>query len=429
MHLPSFLLVATTVSSTLVSARVDRLPLAHRQFVRSDHSRHLEERDPEPYRLFAKPVSSESGATPFVKRDDASFLKIGDAVNEVATALKLEIPPVALLSTVNTSREPTDKKKVKTQKKNQVCRKKTADEKRKSKADKERKKKAAAAKKQQHAAANKLNVDVKSNSHAAAASSQSSSGSSSSSSSSSSDTQKSGSDGSSVVNKVTGIIKPAVSLIGFNSDNCGPSGADDEYPNGAEHWLNCGLSKSNPNGKWTPPKGIKIDHLTTVSLEHALATNSVWEPCKPWIPIFEKVGAEENLPPILLAAFAMQESTCNPNVVGDNEGAFGLMQITKDKCNGMGPKGCSEPWYNVKKAASYFNTELSNRNGEFLEALGAYNGWQPGLTYNVATEKAWTPQCVQQQNLDYLFQMTGGWLLGRTGYEMGSIKNLAVCKE
>ncbi|GAA5970722.1 hypothetical protein JCM3765_007616 [Sporobolomyces pararoseus] len=411
MHLPSFLIVATTVSSTLVSARVDRLPSAHRQFARSQ----LGER----YRLFTKP--EDSSTSPFVKRDDgASFIKIGDAVNEVATALKLEMPPVVQLSAVNTtSRE----KKAKSQKKkNQVCRKKTAEEKRKSKSEKEKKKKAAESKQEKTP---KLNVEVKSNSHAAVA--PSSSSKSSSSSSSSSDNKKSESSSSSVVNKVTGIIKPAVSLIGFHDDNCGPSGATEEYPNGSEAWLNCGLSKNKPNSGWTPPNGVTLDHLTTVTLEHALATNSEWEACKPFVPIFEKIGAEENLPPILLAAFAMQESTCDPTVRGDNNGAFGLMQITKDKCNGMDGDGCSEPWYNVRTAAQYFNSELDKRNGHFLEALGAYNGWFTGLSWATATAAAYGDCCECQQNTDYMFQMTGGWLLGRTGWKMGSNKNLAVC--
>lgn len=218
-----------------------------------------------------------------------------------------------------------------------------------------------------------------------------------------------------------------MSLIGFSADNCGPSGATDEFPNGAEHWLNCGLSKSNPNQGWTPPKGVTLDHITTVSLEHALATNSVWEPCKQFVPLFERVGRDENLPPILLAAFAMQESTCNPSVLGDNGGAFGLMQITEDKCNGMGKEGCAEPEYNVRTAAKYFNTELANRGGRFLEALGAYNGWYPDLSYNKATERRYDA-CPLMQNLDYLHQMTNGWLMGRTGYDMGSIQNLRWCE-
>ena len=44
----------------------------------------------------------------------------------------------------------------------------------------------------------------------------------------------------------------------------------------------------------------------------------------------------------MLAAFAMQESSCNPNTVG-GAGEQGLMQLTKDKC-GDAPNGdCKDP--------------------------------------------------------------------------------------
>lgn len=48
------------------------------------------------------------------------------------------------------------------------------------------------------------------------------------------------------------------------------------------------------------------------------------------MPLFEKYGKQLGLPPILLAAFALQESTCNANIAGDSGGAFGLMQITRE---------------------------------------------------------------------------------------------------
>ncbi|BGP30049.1 hypothetical protein JCM10296v2_001801 [Rhodotorula toruloides] len=223
--------------------------------------------------------------------------------------------------------------------------------------------------------------------------------------------------------------KNPVSLIGFHSSNCGPSGATEENPNGSESFLNCGISKSSPDSGWTPPQGVTLDHITTVSIEHALAINPVWEPCKPFIPLFEKIGKETGLPAILLAAFALQESTCNPHVLGDNGGAFGLMQITEDKCGGRDRHACADPEYNVRTAANYFKKELENQGGQFLVALGAYNGWYPGLSWNVATAKAYTPACPQQQNIDYLYQMMAGWLMGRTGYELGSAKNLAVCHD
>jgi hypothetical protein len=39
------------------------------------------------------------------------------------------------------------------------------------------------------------------------------------------------------------------------------------------------------------------------------------------------------VPPILLASFAMQESTCNPSATGGN-GEAGLMQIAQPNCGG-----------------------------------------------------------------------------------------------
>lgn len=36
--------------------------------------------------------------------------------------------------------------------------------------------------------------------------------------------------------------------------------------------------------------------------------NSVYSACKPYVSLFEEYGDKYGLPPILLAAFAMQES-------------------------------------------------------------------------------------------------------------------------
>mgnify|MGYP002717699618 FL=1 len=189
-------------------------------------------------------------------------------------------------------------------------------------------------------------------------------------------------------------------LLGFTTSNCGPSGATEEEPNGSESFLACGISKSNPSSAWKVPEGVTIDSIKTVSIEHALETNSVWEPCKPFIPLFEKYGAQTGLPPILLASLALQESTCNPHVLGDSGGAFGLMQITEDKCGGRDAKGCSEPDYNIRTGAEYFKKELDNAGGAFLEALARYNGWQPWtMTYSSATAAAYSGCCQCQNNL------------------------------
>lgn len=104
--------------------------------------------------------------------------------------------------------------------------------------------------------------------------------------------------------KVAAVSK-GNNLIGFASGSCGNSGATNDEPNGSQDWLNCGISKSSPDSGWNPPV-IKINQLKTVSLEEAIASNSVWEPCRQFIKLFEKIGAQTDLPPILLASFALQ---------------------------------------------------------------------------------------------------------------------------
>jgi membrane-bound lytic murein transglycosylase MltF len=47
------------------------------------------------------------------------------------------------------------------------------------------------------------------------------------------------------------------------------------------------------------------------------------------------------VPAILLASFAMQESSCNPNTVG-GAGEQGLMQLTSDKCVGTPNGNCQD---------------------------------------------------------------------------------------
>ena len=60
------------------------------------------------------------------------------------------------------------------------------------------------------------------------------------------------------------------------------------------------------------------------------------------------------VPPILLAAIAMQESTCQPNEVG-GAGEQGLMQITKDKCEGRSPEACRDPVSCIVMSRSYYD--------------------------------------------------------------------------
>jgi len=207
-------------------------------------------------------------------------------------------------------------------------------------------------------------------------------------------------------------------LFSFVSSTCGKSGATEDIttmtgPNGAMDFLNCGLYS---DGGWNPPD-VHIDMVQAVSLDETIEDdNSPFSACKPYVYLFDKYGAELGLPPILLASIAMQESSCNAGAMGDNGGAYGLMQITEDKCtSGI---NCSDPDYNIKTGAYYFKSRLDANNGNILLALGEYNGWYSGLTVSKAT--AIKDTCCQcQNNLNYHQQMLNGWFQGRDGSSLG----------
>jgi membrane-bound lytic murein transglycosylase MltF len=84
----------------------------------------------------------------------------------------------------------------------------------------------------------------------------------------------------------------------------------------------------------------------------ALTTSGQFAPCGPYIEKFKQYGAQYGsesgheqvesrtdwpVPPILLASFAMQESTCNQWATGGS-GEAGLMQIALVNC-GDAPGG------------------------------------------------------------------------------------------
>lgn len=129
-------------------------------------------------------------------------------------------------------------------------------------------------------------------------------------------------------------------------------------PNGNIDFLNCGLT----SGGWTPPL-LHITDIVTVKLSQvAYNPGSAFSPCQDFVPIFEKYGQQygsqsqfspclriwtnhwalELVPAVMLAAFAMQESSCIPTTVG-GAGEQGLMQITADKCGGAPGGNCQDP--------------------------------------------------------------------------------------
>lgn len=115
------------------------------------------------------------------------------------------------------------------------------------------------------------------------------------------------------------------------------------------------------------------------------------------------------------------------------------------------------PVRSIRTGAAYFAQVLQEHDENLLLALGAYNGvrslacvltpsvllidrctdgltayacpqWYDGLTYLGATAARHTPCCECQNNLDYHHAMLNGWLQGLDGSQMGTVRNLEVCR-
>ncbi|KAH7108433.1 lysozyme-like protein [Auriculariales sp. MPI-PUGE-AT-0066] len=196
-------------------------------------------------------------------------------------------------------------------------------------------------------------------------------------------------------------------------------------PNGEEDWLNCGLS-SSPNG-WNPPP-LKMKDIVYVELEEALKDDSSpYHACAPYLDTFNKYAQQFDIPAIFIAAFALQESSCNPNTVG-GAGEQGMMQITVDKCINPPNGNCLDVDFNVGVGAKYFADSLAELNGNVLETVGRYNGWYPGLT----EEKVRSVKdscCFCQQNMDYMMEFFNGWLQNKDAYSanLGYYHNYGDC--
>ncbi|KAF9568057.1 lysozyme-like protein [Agrocybe pediades] len=216
------------------------------------------------------------------------------------------------------------------------------------------------------------------------------------------------------------------------SSACGGSRATKQIttisgPNGNIDWLNCGFE--SPGG-WQPPH-VGVHDIITESLSTALQNpSSPFQACGKYIWLFEKYGNMHDIPPIIMASFAMQESGCNPATVGGG-GEQGLMQITKEKCAGAPGGDCKDPEFNIATATKFFAQTLSNSGGNILQAVGQYNGWHIGLTKWAAFAAANSACCRCQNNGDYLMQFFNGWILNVNAYSsslpLGKYFNLKVC--
>ncbi|KAI0321170.1 hypothetical protein OF83DRAFT_1168683 [Amylostereum chailletii] len=198
----------------------------------------------------------------------------------------------------------------------------------------------------------------------------------------------------------------------------------DSGPNGSMKWFNCGIE----GGGWNPPD-LNMGNLVTVDLQSA--RNTAFAPCTDdMIGKFYQYGDKYGVPAIMLASFAMQESSCNPSTVGGG-GEQGLMQISREKCNGRSDADCRDLDFNIDAGAKYFSQQLKNNGGNLLATVGQYNGYFKGMTYNDATKARNSDCCLCQNNLDYLQQFFNGWLQGHSAYDatpkLGIYFNLKVC--
>ncbi|KIK67191.1 glycoside hydrolase family 23 protein [Collybiopsis luxurians FD-317 M1] len=229
-------------------------------------------------------------------------------------------------------------------------------------------------------------------------------------------------------NNGQGIWSGAGSLLSVAS-SCGEIGAtlditSQSGPNGNIYWLNCGVGDQG----WNPSK-VTIDQLVLKDFATALQdSNSPFKPCSAFTDKFYQYGQQYNIPPIILASFALQESSCNPATVG-GAGEQGLMQLTHDKCTNAPGGNCQDIDYNISTGASYFRGLLDSNNGDVLLSIGSYNGWFRGMTVGDATASANTGCCRCQNNLDYLHQFLNGWCQNVNAYQdnLGMYHNLDSC--
>ncbi|KAM0792445.1 hypothetical protein ACM66B_005122 [Microbotryomycetes sp. NB124-2] len=215
-------------------------------------------------------------------------------------------------------------------------------------------------------------------------------------------------------------------LWGVSDGKCGDSGANDDQPNGSQSFLNCGISKKNRDSPWHPPY-VTLNQLKFASLDKAVEGGGLFSNCAPVLKTIDEVGKAVGLPPILIASIAMQESSCNPSLTG-GAGEAGIMQLIPANCGGAPGGDCYNLYFNVFTGANLLKNNIEAAGGNFLLALGMYNGWWDGMSYSFATQYAGTDQCRRQNNLDYLYSLLNGWLLDRgQPWEMGEYHNLDSC--
>jgi hypothetical protein len=162
---------------------------------------------------------------------------------------------------------------------------------------------------------------------------------------------------------------------------------------------------------------VKLEEIVYVDLETAISNGNTFDACKPHVDLFNQYGKQYNIPPIMLAAFAMQESGCSQDV-NNSAGTIGMFQLAPENCRHY-QTDCEQLDGNIEAACKLIIDYMSAANGNVVAMVGGYNGWSDGMT----ASQAKSHPCNQQQNLDYLQQFFNAWLQGKNGYSVGTIKN------
>lgn len=118
----------------------------------------------------------------------------------------------------------------------------------------------------------------------------------------------------------------------------------------------------------------------TFTFSRSTATNLAVRILRSGVVLWGMLIHSPTVPSIILASFALQESSCNPGTIG-GAGEQGIMQITKEKCRGAPAGNCLDPDFNIRAGAKYFAETLKNNHGDLLKSIGMYNGWHTGMTY------------------------------------------------
>ena len=149
--------------------------------------------------------------------------------------------------------------------------------------------------------------------------------------------------------------------------------------------------------------------------------SSPFSQCKQYVADFEAAGATYNVSAFLLAAFALQESSCKADAVAD-AGTYGLMQLSQvsrafavislhsavprsitlvftssqGKCVNV---DCLDPKVNIKIGAAFLKQLMDSNPNNLFAVIGGWNGWYPGMTYKDFIAHR-SDCCDCQQNLD-----------------------------